>query len=97
MRRWLLCSEVCKSWKGAGKAGTVRGYHTLCSMHITAVATTDYCHHKLDVRVYHMADTVHYSYLQTYLASSVGKDCAQGKAFSVDVADCCVPDAILPS
>ena len=65
-------------------------------MHIiTAVATT--IHHELDVRVYRMTDTEHYSYLQTYLASSVGKDCAQGKGFSVNVPDCCVSDAILPS
>jgi hypothetical protein len=33
--------------------------------------------------------------VQTYLASSVGKDCAQGKGASGNFSDCCVPGATL--
>lgn len=43
-----------------------------------------------------MADTWYYMYVQTYLASSVGKDCTQGEYIDVNVSDCCcVSDAIL--
>ena len=36
-----------------------------------------------------MTDRWHYSYMQTYLASSVGKDCAQGKGFNDMFSDYC--------